>query len=127
MRFFLAAALLSLFSSAASAAPMGPAAQTLEALHGTAVNDPARFFDGMSDRVSVVEPSGYVALPPAPAEPPAEIKFDSRRIAPGLTLHEPVPPLPKASRARAAASSDAVYYVIGASLVAAAVLLLLLL
>ncbi|MFI5346790.1 MAG: hypothetical protein ACHQ51_10490 [Elusimicrobiota bacterium] len=92
MKFLVAAAALFSLLAPASAAPLGPTAQTLEAIHGTAVNDPARFFDGMDSRVNLLEPTAYAPLPAVAEEKPAETRFDSREIAPGLTLHEPVPP-----------------------------------
>jgi hypothetical protein len=109
----------------ASAATMGPAAQTLEALRGAAVDAPDRFFDGMDQRVTVLAPSSFVALPKDLEPAAADASFDSRVVAPGVTVHRPVPPEPRAPSRAEGFSGGTVLLVAGAALIAAAVLLLL--
>lgn len=101
---------------------MGPASQTLDAMRGEAVSNPDLFFDGMDSRVTSPMPIYYAPLPAVPATVPDDTRFDSRRIAPGLTLHQPVP----ASKGSSSGSMGTVLmFALGAALVAAAVLLLL--
>ena len=112
-----------LLRASASAADMGPTSQTLDAMRGEAVSNPDLFFDGMDSRVTSPLPIYYAPLPAVPATVPDDTRFDSRRIAPGLTLQRPVP----ASKGSSGSGSmgTVLMFALGAALVAAAVLLLL--
>lgn len=120
--------LLLLVWKPAAAATLGPASQTLEALRGSAVTDPDAFFDGLAGRVSVVTPSSFVALPQVRARVPDarfDTRFDSRVVAPGVTVHRP---LTRSERRAASAESPVstqALFIVGAALVGVAVLLLL--
>jgi hypothetical protein len=121
-RLISAVGLALLLRASAPAAEMGPTSQTLDAMRGEAVSNPDLFFDGMDSRVTSPLPVYYAPLPAVPATMPGDTSFDSRRIAPGLTLHRPVP----ASKGSGSSSMGTVLmFALGAALVAAAVLLLL--
>jgi hypothetical protein len=113
----------------ASAAGLGPTTQTLEAIHGTAVTDPARFFDGLESRVNVLEPMGYAPLPPAPEDKPAETRLESHAAATELAVREPLPPEPSTRPRGEAPRSGAVDWTtilaVGLSVALAAALLLI--
>lgn len=103
---------------------MGPASQTLEAMRGEAVSNPDRFFDGMDSRVTSPMPIYYAPLPAVTAAMPGDTTFDSRSVAPGLTIHTPMHPA-KDSSSSSGSMGTVLMFALGAALVAAAVLLLL--
>ena len=128
MRILFAVAALFVYFTPALAANMGPSAQTLEALHGTAVTDPARFFDGMASRVNVVEPMFYAPLPGAPEEAPVETRLGATVMTPAVLANEPAnAPVTSPEQGNTRSSSTTMWIVSGAVVVAAALLLLLLL
>lgn len=124
------AALFSFLGASAFAAALEPAAQTLEAMHGASISDPDRFFDGLASRVHLVEPVAYAPLPEPPPAP--VVQFDSRRVAPGVTLHTPLP-APESVPASAAAlepkaeGGPPIWGLIAAGILAVGLILLLVL
>jgi hypothetical protein len=133
MTFLRCALILSLSCGAASAATLVPASQTLEAIHGAAVTDADKFFDGLSSRVKLVTPTEYAPLPSVPTETAPESSAAAPALAPSATIESPgaamretVPPSSSASSARGE-SSAGLWIGIALAVAAAAVLLLLLL
>jgi len=123
-RLLSAAGFALLLCASAPAADMGPASQTLDAMRGEAVSNPDHFFDGMDARVTSPLPVYYAPLPAVPETLPDDTIFDSRRIAPGLTLHQPISAA-RSSTASSGSMGTVLMFALGAALVAAAVLLLL--
>lgn len=128
----LAALLLApLCAAPAFAAGLGPSTQTLEAMHGSAIANPNNFFDGLDARVSALQPVEYAPLPLAPQTKPVEpidTGFDSHVIAPGLTVHHPVPPQDvRPTSGSEGISGMTIVLIVAAAVVGVALLLLLLL